>query len=62
LNKREKKGWKKIIKKTNLWTVINVATKTLKKHKPLDIMRAIKFARKSIHQSMVSKKILKYLV
>jgi len=53
---------KKIIKKTNLWTVINVATKTLKKHKPLDIMRAIKFARKSIHQSMVSKKILKYLV
>jgi len=63
LNKTEKKGRKKImknkIKKTNLSTVINVATRTLKKPKPLDIMSAIKVARKSIHQSTGSKKNLK---
>jgi len=36
-----------------------VATKTLKKQKPLDIMSAIKVARKSIPQSMGSKKNVK---
>jgi len=63
LNKTEKKGKKKILKNkmkmTNLLTVINVATKTLKNQKPLDIMSAIKVARKSIHQSMGSKKNVK---
>jgi len=62
LNKTEKKGKKKILKnkmKTNFSTVINVATKTLKKQKPLDIMSAIKVARKSIHQSMGSTKNVK---
>jgi len=33
------------MKKTNLSTVINAATKILKKQKPLDIMSAIKVAR-----------------
>jgi len=42
------------MKKTNLSVVINVATKTLKKQKPLDIMSAIKVASKSVHQSMGS--------
>jgi len=40
------------MKKTNLSTVI----KTLKKQKPFDIMSAVKVERKSIHQSMGSKK------
>jgi len=52
LNKTEKKGTKKIMKNkmkiTNLLTAINVATRTLKKQKPLDIMSAIKVAPKSI--------------
>jgi len=47
LNKTEKKGRKKILKnkmkKASLSTVINVASKTLKKQKPLDIMSAIKW-------------------
>jgi len=46
------------MKITNLPTVINVATKTLQK-KLLDIMSAIKVARKSIHQSLGSKKNVK---
>jgi len=46
------------MKSTNLPTVINVATKTLQK-KLLDIMSAIKVARKSIHQSLGSKKNVK---
>jgi len=44
-----------IMKKTNFSTVIIVATKPLKKQKTLDIMSAIKVARKSIHQSMLKK-------
>jgi len=59
LNKTEKKRRKKtmqnIMKKTNFSTVIIVATKPLKKQKTLDIMSAIKVARKSIHQSMLKK-------
>jgi len=47
------------MKKTNLSTVINLATKTLKIQKPLDILSEIKVARKSIHQSMGSKKNVK---
>jgi len=58
LNKTEKKGRKKIktnkMRKTNLSTVINVATKTIKNQKPLYIMTAIKGARKSIYQSIGS--------
>jgi len=44
LNKTENKGRKKIKKnkmKINLSTAINVATKTLRKQKPLDIMSVI---------------------
>jgi len=63
LNKAEKKGRRKIMKnkmkKTNLSTVVNVSTKILKKQKPLDIMSSIKVARKSIYQSMGSKKNVK---
>jgi len=40
------------MKKTNPLTVINVATKTIKKQKPLDINSAIKVARKSLNQSI----------
>jgi len=38
------------MKKTNLSSVINFATKTLKKQTPLDIMSPNKVARKSIQQ------------
>jgi len=53
LNKTEKKGRKQKTKnkmmKTNLSTVVNVATKTLENQKPFDIKSTIKVASKSIH-------------
>jgi len=56
--KAKKKCGMGLIKTEKKGTVINFATRTLQK-KPLDIMRAIKVARKSIHQSMGSKKNVK---